>query len=81
MSVRLYVRQGRPSNDALQYIVLHRVQPHTQKGYILVAHCAFQKGSKDRGFSECYRFLITCECAHLMMDLRSHTYQTSQHEG
>ncbi|KAI1796664.1 glycoside hydrolase family 13 protein [Ganoderma leucocontextum] len=32
------------------YIVLHRVQPHTQKGYILVAHCAFQKGSKDRGF-------------------------------
>ncbi|EJF64264.1 glycoside hydrolase family 13 protein [Dichomitus squalens LYAD-421 SS1] len=32
------------------YIVLHRVQPQTQKGYLLVAHCAFQKGSKDRGF-------------------------------
>ncbi|KAH9935947.1 glycoside hydrolase family 13 protein [Epithele typhae] len=32
------------------YIVMHRVQPHTQKGYILVAHNAFQKGSKDRGF-------------------------------
>ncbi|KAI0731152.1 glycoside hydrolase family 13 protein [Earliella scabrosa] len=32
------------------YIVLHRVQPHTQKGYILVAHTAFQKGSKDRGY-------------------------------
>lgn len=35
-----------------QYIVLHRVQPATQKGYILVAHTAFQKGSKDRGWSE-----------------------------
>ncbi|KAI0352373.1 glycoside hydrolase family 13 protein [Trametes cingulata] len=32
------------------YIVLHRVQPNTQKGYILVAHTAFHKGSKDRGY-------------------------------
>lgn len=32
------------------YIVLHRVQPKTQKGYLLVAHTAFSKGSKDRGF-------------------------------
>ncbi|KAJ7245146.1 glycoside hydrolase family 13 protein [Mycena haematopus] len=32
------------------YIVLHRVQPGTQKGYLLVAHTAFSKGSKDRGF-------------------------------
>ncbi|KDQ61755.1 glycoside hydrolase family 13 protein [Jaapia argillacea MUCL 33604] len=31
------------------YIVLHRVHPHTQKGYLLVAHTAFHKGSKDRG--------------------------------
>ncbi|KAF5316807.1 hypothetical protein D9619_006196 [Psilocybe cf. subviscida] len=31
------------------YIVVHRVQPLTQKGYILVAHTAFHKGSKDRG--------------------------------
>ncbi|KAG5721186.1 Glycogen debranching enzyme [Termitomyces sp. T112] len=31
------------------YIVVHRVQPSTQKGYILVAHTAFSKGSKDRG--------------------------------
>ncbi|KAJ7050913.1 glycoside hydrolase family 13 protein [Mycena amicta] len=30
------------------YIVVHRVQPETQKGYLLVAHCAFTKGSKDR---------------------------------
>lgn len=37
---------------AQQYIVFHRVQPTTQKGYILVAHTAFQKGSKDRGWSE-----------------------------
>lgn len=32
------------------YIVLHRVQPTTQKGYLLVAHTAFSKGSKDRGY-------------------------------
>ncbi|EGN96521.1 glycoside hydrolase family 13 protein [Serpula lacrymans var. lacrymans S7.3] len=31
------------------YIVFHRVHPHTQKGYLLVAHTAFSKGSKDRG--------------------------------
>ncbi|KZT43121.1 glycoside hydrolase family 13 protein [Sistotremastrum suecicum HHB10207 ss-3] len=32
------------------YIVLHRVQPETQQGYLLVAHTAFSKGSKDRGW-------------------------------
>lgn len=31
---------------------MHRVQPTTQKGYLLVAHTAFHKGSKDRGFSK-----------------------------
>ncbi|KAI0320874.1 glycoside hydrolase family 13 protein [Amylostereum chailletii] len=36
------------------YIVMHRVQPRTQKGYLLVAHTAFasSRGSKDRGFIE-----------------------------
>ena len=36
------------------YIVMHRVQPNTQKGYLLVAHTAFagSRGNKDRGFSE-----------------------------
>ncbi|KAF5383708.1 hypothetical protein D9615_003666 [Tricholomella constricta] len=34
------------------YIIVHRVQPTTQKGYLLVAHTAFSKGSKDRGSSE-----------------------------
>ncbi|KAL5531515.1 hypothetical protein ACEPAG_4392 [Sanghuangporus baumii] len=34
------------------YIILHRVQPTTQKGYLLVAHTAFSKGSKDRGWIE-----------------------------
>lgn len=34
------------------YIVLHRVNPTTQKGYLLVAHTAFNKGSKDRGHIE-----------------------------
>ncbi|KAF9045811.1 glycoside hydrolase family 13 protein [Hymenopellis radicata] len=34
------------------YIVLSRVHPATQKGYLLVAHTAFQKDSKDRGFIE-----------------------------
>ncbi|EPQ56459.1 glycoside hydrolase family 13 protein [Gloeophyllum trabeum ATCC 11539] len=32
------------------YIVMHRVHPGTQKGYLLVAHTSFQKGSKDRGY-------------------------------
>ncbi|KAI0046033.1 glycoside hydrolase family 133 protein [Auriscalpium vulgare] len=34
------------------YLVLHRVQPQTRKGYLLVAHTAFgsSRGSKDRGF-------------------------------
>ncbi|KAF9525972.1 glycoside hydrolase family 13 protein [Crepidotus variabilis] len=34
------------------YIVLSRVQPTTQKGYVLVAHTAFHTGSKDRGIIE-----------------------------
>lgn len=36
------------------YLVMHRVQPGTQKGYLLVAHTAFppSRGSKDRGFIE-----------------------------
>ncbi|KAF8892421.1 hypothetical protein CPB85DRAFT_1395606 [Mucidula mucida] len=34
------------------YIVLSRVHPATQKGYLLVAHTAFQKDSKDRRFIE-----------------------------
>ncbi|KAI3619877.1 glycogen debranching enzyme [Moniliophthora roreri] len=33
-----------------EYIILSRVQPGTQKGYLLVAHTAFNKGIKDRGF-------------------------------
>ncbi|KAJ3745558.1 glycoside hydrolase family 13 protein [Lentinula detonsa] len=32
------------------YIVLSRVQPSTQKGYLLVAHTGFAKGTKDRGY-------------------------------
>ncbi|TDL23784.1 glycoside hydrolase family 13 protein [Rickenella mellea] len=32
------------------YIVMHRVQQSKQKGYLLVAHTAFSKGSKDRGW-------------------------------
>lgn len=33
---------------------MHRVQPTTQKGYLLVAHTAFPstKGTKDRGWSK-----------------------------
>ncbi|EJU03556.1 glycoside hydrolase family 13 protein [Dacryopinax primogenitus] len=36
-------------NEA-SYIVTHRVQHTTQKGYLLVAHTAFHKGSKERGW-------------------------------
>jgi glycogen debranching enzyme len=32
------------------YIMIHRVQPKTQKGFLLIAHTAFHKGSKERGW-------------------------------
>ncbi|KAF8478259.1 glycoside hydrolase family 13 protein [Gautieria morchelliformis] len=32
------------------YIAIHRVHPQTGKGYLLIAHTAFSKGSKDRGW-------------------------------
>lgn len=37
----------------LQYIVISRVNPTTQKGYVLIAHTAFagSRGNKDRGWS------------------------------
>jgi glycogen debranching enzyme len=35
-----------------QYIVLHRVQPSTGQGFLLVAHTAFHKGATGRGYSE-----------------------------
>ncbi|KAG2354956.1 amylo-alpha-1,6-glucosidase-domain-containing protein, partial [Suillus spraguei] len=31
------------------YILVQRMHPTTQKGYLLIAHTAFSKGSKDRG--------------------------------
>jgi glycogen debranching enzyme len=34
-----------------KYIVIHRVHPTTRKGYLLIAHTAFSKGSKERGYS------------------------------
>ncbi|KAI9459032.1 glycoside hydrolase family 13 protein [Russula earlei] len=36
------------------YLVMHRVQPSTQRGYLLVAHTAYppSRGSKDRGLIE-----------------------------
>ena len=36
-----------------QYIILHRIQPSTQEGYILIAHTAFSKDKKDRGYGGC----------------------------
>lgn len=35
-----------------QYIIIHRVHPRKQKGYLLVAHTAFTKRPKDRGWGE-----------------------------
>ncbi|KAF8584023.1 glycoside hydrolase family 133 protein [Ramaria rubella] len=32
------------------YIAIHRVHPRTGKGYLLIAHTAFSKGSKSRGW-------------------------------
>src|SRR6266576_3458675 len=47
----------------LQYIVIHRVQPATQRGYLLVAHTAFKRGSRDRGHSE-YEIPLHCPINH-----------------
>ncbi|KAG1849422.1 glycoside hydrolase family 13 protein [Suillus subalutaceus] len=33
----------------IKYILVQRMHPTTQKGYLLIAHTAFSKGSKDRG--------------------------------
>ncbi|KIL69487.1 glycoside hydrolase family 133 protein [Amanita muscaria Koide BX008] len=41
------------------YIVLHRVHPATQRGYLLVAHTAFKKNSKERGYIEPIRLRRT----------------------
>jgi glycogen debranching enzyme len=40
------------------------VNPTTQKGYVLVAHTAFSKGSKDRGYSECLYYPYVLRYAH-----------------
>lgn len=32
------------------YIVIHRVEPKTQRGYLIVVHTAFHKGNKDTGY-------------------------------
>ncbi|KZV99969.1 glycoside hydrolase family 13 protein [Exidia glandulosa HHB12029] len=47
------------------YIVMHRIQPVTQKGYLVVAHTAFPntKMSKDRGWIDPIRLARTkAEC-------------------
>lgn len=38
--------------------MIHRVHPGTQKGYVLVAHTAFSKGSKGRGYSKSSNDLV-----------------------
>lgn len=55
--------------DTMQYIVLHRIEPKTQRGYLLVAHTAFHKGSKDRGYSEFW--FITLAIPYAFQSLRS----------
>lgn len=54
----------------VKYIALHRVQPSTQKGYLLIAHTAFSKGCKDRGSGECYGALtsVSHSCASSKSD-------------
>jgi glycogen debranching enzyme len=37
-----------------KYILVQRMHPTTQKGYLLIAHTAFSKGSKERGIGACY---------------------------
>ncbi|RIA84467.1 glycoside hydrolase family 13/133 protein [Glomus cerebriforme] len=31
------------------YIIVHRLQPHNNRGYLLIAHCAFSKPTAQRG--------------------------------
>lgn len=61
MSVVFFLRwsDSLVAYNIVQYIVLHRVQPITQKGYLLVAHTAFSKGWKGRGNSTWY---LCCRC-------------------
>ncbi|KAF9244670.1 glycoside hydrolase family 13 protein [Melanogaster broomeanus] len=42
------------------YIMIHRVHPKTQKGYLLVAHTAFSKRSKERGLVNPIELNRTC---------------------
>ena len=59
------------TNNFVQYIVVHRVQPTTQKGYLLVAHTAFHKGSKDRGFSTSSLRMLYCALLMLINSFQS----------
>ena len=43
----------------LQYIIIHRVHPKTQKGYLLVSHTAFSKRPKERGRRELFYFSVS----------------------
>nr|GAT49271.1 glycoside hydrolase family 13 protein [Mycena chlorophos] len=60
------------------YIVVHRVQPETQKGYILVAHTAFNKGSKDRGYINPIKLRGTSAKFVLGHSIEFSSYETPQ---
>jgi glycogen debranching enzyme len=56
-----HIFRGIVNVSFLQYLVMHRVHPGTQKGYLLVAHTAYpsSRGSKDRGHSKSFSRLMS----------------------
>lgn len=52
--------------------MVHRVQPSTQRGYLLIAHTAFSKGQKDRGYSEQFGHIVgTTNLISIIQSLQS----------
>ncbi|KAF9462976.1 glycoside hydrolase family 13 protein [Collybia nuda] len=60
------------------YILVHRVQPTTQKGYLLIAHTAFSKGSKARGFVDPIKLRGTRAKLVLGASIEIPSYETPQ---
>lgn len=48
-----------------KYILIQRMHPTSQKGYLLIAHTAFSKGSKDRGIGACCQGSVHISCSPL----------------
>ncbi|KZP16628.1 glycoside hydrolase family 133 protein [Athelia psychrophila] len=63
------------------YIVIHRVHPGSQKGYVLVAHTAFSKGAKGRGHIDPIRLRRTRAKFVLGNTLEISAYEVAEDES